>query len=336
MTKRYLHAGLGGTFDHLHRGHEAIIDKAFEISDKVSIGVSNDTMLLNKEFDRSLETYQERLDGLKKYLHKKNYLSPSQIFELKDIYGTSVSDAKMDCLVVSKDTLSNAKLINNKRHDLGLKPIDIIEVVLIEGADGKIISSTRIRKGSIDRQGDKYLDLFSSDVIKLPTELRQKLRNPLATPILGKTLQETADLVKKSLSEKKPLLTIAVGDIVSETLTDIGVMPDISIIDFKSRRKELSHAKKITKYTKYQNDPGTINFEVVSKINNAINDALSSQKKSTIVIAGEEDLLALPAILLAPLKSVVVYGQMDMGVILVEVTEKIKEKVGKIVKQFVS
>ena len=178
--------------------------------------------------------------------------------------------------------------------------------------------------------------MFSSDVIKLPTELRQKLRNPLATPILGKTLQETADLVKKSLSEKKPLLTIAVGDIVSETLTDIGVMPDISIIDFKSRRKELSHAKKITKYTKYQNDPGTINFEVVSKINNAINDALSSQKKSTIVIAGEEDLLALPAILLAPLKSVVVYGQMDMGVILVEVTEKIKEKVGKIVKQFVS
>jgi len=52
------------------------------------------------------------------------------------------------------------------------------------------------------------------------------------------------------------------------------------------------------------------------------------------VIKGEEDLLTLPAILLAPLGAIVIYGQKDVGAVVVEVTEEIKQKISNIINQF--
>ena len=53
-----------------------------------------------------------------------------------------------------------------------------------------------------------------------------------------------------------------------------------------------------------------------------------------MIVKGEEDLLALPAILFAPLNSVVLYGQIDLGVVMVEVTEEKKKGVEEILKKF--
>jgi len=53
------------------------------------------------------------------------------------------------------------------------------------------------------------------------------------------------------------------------------------------------------------------------------------------VIDGEEDLLTLPAILLAPLSSLVLYGQWDRGAVMVEVTEEMKNQVKKLLERFV-
>jgi len=334
MTKHYLHTGLGGTFDHLHRGHETIIDKAFSLSDKVSIGITTDSMGNDKKFSRSLEPYEKRLDELKNYLHKKNYISRSHIFELKNIYGTALSDRTLDCLVVTSDTLANANLINKKRLELGLKTLDIVEIQLVTGNDQKTISSTRIRKGVINRSGSPYLKLFQEKILNLPFGFRQTLRNPLSSPILGKNSEKSAKIAKDFLLDLKPVLTIAVGDIVSKTLDSVNYTPDISIIDYKSQRKDLPQDEKMLKNTKYRNDPGTINGKVVSKLNDLIEDFLNANKKVTLVIQGEEDLLALPAILLVPLKSAVVYGQVERGVIIVEVTEEMKHKIAEIVKRF--
>jgi len=334
MTKRYLHAGLGGTFDHLHLGHEAIINEAFSLSEKVSIGVTTDKMISDKKFGRSLESYDNRIEELKTYLEKKNYLSRSNIFELKDIYGTALSDPTLDCLVVTSETLANAKLINEKRLEMGLKTLDIVEIQLVKGDDNKIISSTRIRKGIINRSGKTYLELFSKKILDLPIELRQTLRTPLRSPHLGKNPEETSKITKDFLLDLKPVLTIAVGDIVSKTLASVNYFPDICIIDYKSQRKDLPRDKNIQNHTKYRNDAGTINGEVVSKLSNLISDVLVLKERFTLVIEGEEDLLALPAILLAPLKSAVVYGQVEHGVIIVDVTEKMKGKIADIVRHF--
>jgi len=38
----YSHAVLGGTFDRIHKGHEALLLHAFSIADRVTIGVTSD------------------------------------------------------------------------------------------------------------------------------------------------------------------------------------------------------------------------------------------------------------------------------------------------------
>jgi len=66
----------------------------------------------------------------------------------------------------------------------------------------------------------------------------------------------------------------------------------------------------------------------------AIESYFKTGKKQLLIVKGEEDLLALPTILLTPLHSVVLYGQIDMGVIMVEVTEEKKRQVEDIIKKF--
>jgi uncharacterized protein (UPF0218 family) len=141
-------------------------------------------------------------------------------------------------------------------------------------------------------------------------------------------------------------MVIAVGDIIYTSLIQVGLVPDIGVIDYKSRRVRIGAISNI----KYQisklqiknqkeiiNKPGTISKDAVEPIKKAIDIQISHPegvKPQLIIIEGEEDLLALPAILFAPLRSVVLYGQMDLGVVMVEVDEKIKNKVRNIVKEF--
>jgi len=53
-----------------------------------------------------------------------------------------------------------------------------------------------------------------------------------------------------------------------------------------------------------------------------------------LIIDGEEDLLTLPAILFAPLGSLVLYGHWQHGIIGVEITEEIKQAVKVIIGKF--
>ena len=53
-----------------------------------------------------------------------------------------------------------------------------------------------------------------------------------------------------------------------------------------------------------------------------------------IRIEGEEDLLTMPAILLSPLGTYIIYGQFEVGMVVVEVTEEIKDMIKRFIIQF--
>ncbi len=149
-------ACFGGTFDvPLHKGHEALIRKAFEIAEFCYIGITSDDYLLRKRKE-GVKPFEERKNNLVKALSlmkigKKRYA----ITQLDNFFGLEVLDPKrgIEIIVVSEKTLPGALGINIIREDYDLKPLEIVQVEMVLSKDGRPISSTRIRNREIDKNG---------------------------------------------------------------------------------------------------------------------------------------------------------------------------------------
>jgi phosphopantetheine adenylyltransferase/uncharacterized protein (UPF0218 family) len=331
-TYKYKHGVLGGTFDHLHLGHKRLLDIAFTLSKKVTIGLATEDLYKQKFLANLIEDYNTRENQLKKYLKEKNYISRADVNPLKDIFGPTLEKNDINAIFVTQTTFPNASIINEERNKKGLPALEIITVPFVKDETGEVITSEKIRLGEIDREGHVYMNMFKDKKkLKLPTNLREKLRHPI-----GKAL---TDINKINECITKQSLLISVGDIVTKSLKEIHCEPDIAIIDLKTRRqvmdKNLLEEYKKKEKRMYANEAGTIQKEVVNVYKKAIKNNIENQKKQTIIIDGEEDLLTLPAILLAPLHSIVCYGQFDLNaLILVEVTEEKKNFVSGLLQQF--
>ncbi len=145
---RYKLVGVGGTFDILHRGHEALLKKAFEIGERVVIGLTSD-----ETTNKKVRPYRERKKVIKDFLNENKFLERCTIIELKDPLGPAADDRRMDAIVVSEETKFRADEINNIRRRKGFSPLKVVIIPLVLADDSKPISSTRIKKGNIDRNG---------------------------------------------------------------------------------------------------------------------------------------------------------------------------------------
>lgn len=166
----------------------------------------------------------------------------------------------------------------------------------------------------------------------LSEELKAELRKPYGILYPGDS-PETAKKVAKELGN--PTKLISVGDIITFNLLEAGVIPDISVVDEKTRRVPAS--EKVIQGTKHprfetiivENPAGSITEELVL----AMAKALESTRPIRIFVRGEEDLAALPAIALAPITSVIIYGLPDQGAVLVKVTETKKKEIKNILER---
>jgi uncharacterized protein (UPF0218 family) len=66
----------------------------------------------------------------------------------------------------------------------------------------------------------------------------------------------------------------------------------------------------------------------------ALRRALSTDNPTTILVDGEEDLVALPAIVAAPEGASVVYGQPDEGMVHVQVTDDHRTDMRDLLERF--
>lgn len=154
MDKLYETVVVGGTFDVLHRGHQKLIVKAFEIGKYVLIGLCSDAYIKKMNKPHGIATYTQRFEELKKYLKINGFLDKAEITTLDDEYGVTLSDKKIDAIVVSEETEPRAQKINEKRNNLGLSPLSIVKVKMVLSEDHYPISSTRIWFEEIDKDGN--------------------------------------------------------------------------------------------------------------------------------------------------------------------------------------
>ncbi|MGD0645599.1 MAG: phosphopantetheine adenylyltransferase [Candidatus Bathyarchaeia archaeon] len=151
--KKYEKVAVGGTFDEFHRGHKALLNRAFEIGEKIVIGLSSDEFVSKMSKPHKTATYAERLKELKVFLEKSGLAKRAEIVPLNDPYGISVSGIGLDALVVSKETESAAAKINKIREEAGLPQLKIFTISMVPAENSTPISTTRIRSGEIDRNG---------------------------------------------------------------------------------------------------------------------------------------------------------------------------------------
>lgn len=64
--------------------------------------------------------------------------------------------------------------------------------------------------------------------------------------------------------------------------------------------------------------------KIKSGVWRALEEAVTLKRDVAVIVEGEEDLLVLPLIILMPHGSVIVYGQPQVGIVLVNVTEERK------------
>lgn len=151
--KMYRVVAIGGTFDSLHRGHRELLREAFAVGRKVMIGITSDDFARSLHKPHKLDLYIRRKKDLERLLSTWGVLSRARIVPLHDRYGPTVMVSGIDALVVSRRTVKTAYEINAKRKANGLKPLTINPIDLVLAEDKRPISSTRIRRGKIDREG---------------------------------------------------------------------------------------------------------------------------------------------------------------------------------------
>jgi cytidyltransferase-like protein len=151
--KKYRIVAMGGTFDVLHKGHRRLLKRAFTVGHKVMIGITSDRFARKLHKPHKFDDYSKRKLDVERLLSRWGLLTRAEIVPLEDRYGPTVRDAKIQALVVSRRTLKTAYEINARRRTHGLKPLIIEPIDLILAEDRRPISSTRIRRGRIDREG---------------------------------------------------------------------------------------------------------------------------------------------------------------------------------------
>jgi uncharacterized protein (UPF0218 family) len=148
------------------------------------------------------------------------------------------------------------------------------------------------------------------------------LKHPFGLLIHDKYV--TKQKIKSILKDAKKV--ISVGDSTTDRLISFDIVPDISVIDGIERRLKRSHSlhSKITtvKELHCSNPAGSISKEAFF----VLCQALTMPSPVKVVVDGEEDMLALPIITIAPEEAVVLYGQPLEGMVVVNVSPEMQTK----------
>jgi uncharacterized protein (UPF0218 family) len=169
---------------------------------------------------------------------------------------------------------------------------------------------------------------------RLTRALRDRLKTPFGKLYRGKGEECLRDIISGLKSSTK---VISIGDVTTYYLLKAGVVPDICIVDNLTMRIPVDHeVRKGTAHESFQdvrvkNPPGVVTQELID----AIKESMGSTGPVRIYVDGEEDLAVIPACELAPVGSVVLYGQPGEGVVAITVTEEKKRETLSLMEQMI-
>ncbi len=169
-------------------------------------------------------------------------------------------------------------------------------------------------------------DSSSADesLLVLPDERRDDLKDPFGP------VETDAETLLEAVCG--PLITV--GDVVTYHVLEADRDPDVAIVDGRTKREAVDEEIREVVATgaglEVENPPATITKAALE----AFREALDAEVPTTVLVDGEEDLLALPAIVAAPEGASVVYGQPEEGMVHVRVDAETREEVRRLLEGF--
>ena len=149
-------------------------------------------------------------------------------------------------------------------------------------------------------------------VFRLPEGMRRRLARPLGRVFSGDELNSPA--FEKLV--RGPKMVITVGDRVTETVGELGRNPDIQVVDGVERRKRREPPKvPYSRLVEVENPAGTLTQGAID----GMREAFGGSKPVRVLVEGEEDLMTILAVAMAPASAVVFYGQPGEGVVAIRV-----------------
>ncbi len=315
---RFPHVFVAGTFDGLHKGHIALLTRALEEGERVTVGVTSDSFI--RAYKSQITNHNDqtkRKQAVVQWLTDQGFIDRAKIIFIDNPYEPAASMPDLTAIIVTAENRTTGERINELRQGLALSPVALIEVPIVAADDGQPISSSRIRGGEITAFGK----------LILPDSLRPELRRPLGRVLTGKAIDKAL--------QPTAAITITVGDATTETALGLGSIPNLSIIDLHIARKIHDTLAKVPEILLYysmavESGPGYIS----STAQTAIAAWATHCRPTLLIVKGEEDLLALPVVVHAPEGAIVYYGQPGEGVVEVVVSPVIKNTAKKLLKQF--
>ncbi|MBU0978717.1 MAG: pantetheine-phosphate adenylyltransferase [Patescibacteria group bacterium] len=330
-SKKYQLLALGGTFDHLHIGHEKFISFSANLSKHLIIGLTNQQMAMTKLYPQAIQTYDQREQTIVSYL-TNNHID-HQVITLQDVFGTTLTDNQIKALAVTTETQAGAQLINQQRQTLDLPPLPVHVCQLVNDELGQPIHSERIRSGEINRQGKVYSQILNHDLV-------------LSTDQLSELKKFRAELVESIETNQNQVVTV-VGDATLTRFLLEKKQFHLAVFDRQTMRRPASTS--IASDYHVTNPAGHISTQLTLTLQKVIDimtqkdqnhvcqakyrqtanqdcdDKINCQPPQLICIDGEEDLATIALALLLPLGSIIYYGQPNEGLMKLTVTEKTKD-----------
>lgn len=154
--------------------------------------------------------------------------------------------------------------------------------------------------------------------LQLPDSLREELAKPIG-PIIA--AHEVAGYIRGCGK------IYSVGDMVTTSLLEVGIEPDVMIFDFRTQRGPCDPE---TIKTLQLAEGGIMRIDnpsgkLTANLWNAIAKSSKSNKKTKIEVKGEEDLASLACIEIADIGDCVIYGIPDEGISTIRIDEEVKK-----------
>jgi len=316
---------VGGTFDRFHIGHQKLLEIGLKECHELEVWMTSDILATRK--DRRIDSWADRKKLIMSSIHP-DLQARISFHTLEDAFGPAPTHEVAEVIICTPETISNCEEINAIRANNELKPLHTIMVDPVLDSNGRVVSSTNIRMGITDRDGMSWLnEQVGKSKISLNTRVEAMLKSPFGTLVEGNENEPKIammNVLDRISGEPGPI--IAVGDVTVKTMQDLNKPADIAIIDGMTKRERWEQASEIDEgqydyVLKCKNPAGSITPELYRCCYQALvkfgyNENEQNTESTIIIVDGEEDLAPLILHPLAPMGSVILYGQPGRGVVI--------------------